>query len=60
MTIKPEKTKPLTTEFLLLPDGRVLVQNLTPVMARILLELNPQEEAILCRVEKPARKGEAP
>jgi hypothetical protein len=45
---------PLVTELLLLPDGRVLVQNLTPVMAGILLELNPDEEAIRRRVVKPS------
>jgi hypothetical protein len=50
---------PLMTEFLLLPDGRVLVQNLTPVMAAILLKLNPNETAIRRRVVKqssPAKK----
>ncbi len=41
---------PLMTEFLLLPDGRILVQDLTPVMAGILLDLNPGEEAIRRRV----------
>ncbi|MGA2747951.1 MAG: hypothetical protein ABSG59_04165 [Verrucomicrobiota bacterium] len=48
---------PLVTEFLLLPNGQVLVQNLTPVMAAILLELNPDDEAIRRRVpgaEAPA------
>jgi hypothetical protein len=38
------------TEFLVLPDGKVLVQNLTPVMAAILLDLNPNEPAIRRRV----------
>jgi hypothetical protein len=46
----PNAAEPLTTEFLLLPDGTVLVQNLTPAMAAILLELNPNEEAIRRRV----------
>jgi len=45
---------PLVTEFLLLPDGRILVQNLTPVMAAILLELNPDETAIRRRALKPS------
>ncbi|HZM01965.1 MAG TPA: hypothetical protein VFC44_02990 [Candidatus Saccharimonadales bacterium] len=52
---------PLVTEFLLLPDGRILVQNLTPVMAAILLELNPDETAIRRRVMKqsnPAKYDE--
>jgi hypothetical protein len=43
---------PLLTEFLVLPDGRILVQNLTPVMAAILLKLNPNEKAIRRRVGK--------
>jgi hypothetical protein len=42
--------EPLTTEFLLLPDGTVYAQNLTPTMAAVLLELNPNEEAIRRRV----------
>ena len=47
MTTDAANTKaPLLTEFLLLPDGRILVQNLTPVMAAILLKLNPGETAI--------------
>jgi hypothetical protein len=46
----------MTTEFLLLPDGVILVQNLTPVMAEILLQLNPNEEAIRRRVAA----GQAP
>ncbi len=55
MTTETAKNKPpLVTEFLLLPDGRILVQNLTPVMAAILLELNPGEEAIRRRVVQPS------
>jgi hypothetical protein len=34
---------PLTTELLLLPDGRVLVHNLTPVFAGLLETLNPAD-----------------
>jgi len=53
MTTHIANTKaPLMTEFLLLPDGRVFVQNLTPVMAAILLKLNPNEPAIRRRVVK--------
>jgi hypothetical protein len=33
---------PLTTELLILPDGRVLVHNLTRPFAAILAELNPR------------------
>jgi hypothetical protein len=32
------------TELLVLGDGRILVHNLTPAMARILSELNPADE----------------
>ncbi len=46
----PNADEPLVTEFLILPDGTVLVQNLTPPMAAILLQLNPNEEAIRRRV----------
>jgi len=46
----PNAGERMTTEFLLLPDGVILVQNLTPVMAEILLQLNPNEEAIRRRV----------
>ena len=54
MTTAPSIPEPtLFTEFLLLPDGKILVQNLTPVMAAILLEFNPGEEAIRRRVPNP-------
>lgn len=39
------------SELLILPDGRVLVHNLTPVMAKLLGELNPAEEEIRLRIE---------
>ena len=40
-------TEPLlTTELLVLPDGRVLVHNLTPVFADLLSELNPDDEQL--------------
>ena len=32
------------TEFLILADGRILVHSITPTMAAILSELNPQDE----------------
>lgn len=35
-----------TTEFLILEDGRILVHNLTPEFARLLLPLSPQDEMI--------------
>jgi hypothetical protein len=40
----------LSTELLILPDGRILVQNLTQPMAEILRELNPRDRQIAPRV----------
>ena len=40
----------LTAELLILPDGRVLVQNLTQPMAEILRTLNPRDRQIAPRV----------
>jgi hypothetical protein len=42
----------LSTELLILPDGRVLVHNLTQPMANILSELNPKENVIRPRIKK--------
>ncbi len=41
-----QSKSPLTTELLLLPDGRILVHNLTPVFAELLRGLNPGDEQI--------------
>jgi hypothetical protein len=38
-----------TSELLLLPDGRLLVHNLTPSMARWLAELNPSDPQLAPR-----------
>jgi len=38
--------KPLTTELLLLPDGRILVHNLTQTFAELLSHLNPDDPQI--------------
>ena len=34
------------SEILILPDGRILAHNLTPVMARVLAGLNPRDAAM--------------
>jgi len=34
----------MTSELLILPDGRILAQNITPVMAGLLSELNPDDK----------------
>lgn len=39
------------TDLLLLPDGRILVQNLTRPMARLLHRLNPGDDAIARRAK---------
>jgi hypothetical protein len=38
-----------TNEMLLLPDGRVLVHNLTPELARVLAGLNPNDAQLAPR-----------
>lgn len=49
----------LSAELLILPDGRILVQNLTQPMAEILHQLNPQEKSIALRARRrpAARPG---
>jgi hypothetical protein len=50
-------SSPLTTELLILPDGRVLVHNLTQPFAELLRELNPGDEQISPRVKTNVRPG---
>lgn len=40
---------PLTTELLLLPDGQILVHNLTPAFADLLKAFNPNDRQIAAR-----------
>jgi hypothetical protein len=42
----------LSSELLILPDGRIYVQNLTQPMAELLRELNPKDKTIAPRAEK--------
>ena len=42
----------LVSEMLILPDGRMLVHSLTPAMASILNELNPEDDSIQPRAER--------
>jgi len=37
-------------ELLIMPDGKIFAHNLTPAMALVLSELNPDDEAIKRRV----------
>jgi len=40
------------SELLIMPDGQILVHNLTPAFARLLHELNPTAEQISSRVTR--------
>jgi hypothetical protein len=42
----------LSSELLILPDGRIFVQNLTQPMAELLYGLNPQDRTIALRAKK--------
>jgi len=48
------------SEFLILPDGKILAHNITPVMARVLAELNPRDRAMRRRAQKKISKHELP
>ena len=49
-------TNALSAELLILPDGRILVQNLTQPLAELLRELNPRDKAIAARATKIPKK----
>lgn len=49
--MKRSKTE-LNSELLILPDGRIFVQNLTQPMAMLLREFNPKDKAIAPRAKK--------
>ncbi len=42
----------LSSELLILPDGRIFVQNLTQPMAELLHGLNPRDKTIALRTKK--------
>ena len=44
--------KDQVSELLILPDGQILVHNLTPAFAGLLHELNPDDEHISSRVTR--------
>ncbi len=48
--LAPPKEESLTTELLILPDGQILVHNLTQPFAELLAELNPDCEQITSRL----------
>jgi hypothetical protein len=45
-TARSSARAPLATELLLMPDGRILVHNLTPAFADLLRGLNPNDDQI--------------
>jgi hypothetical protein len=47
----------LTTELLILPDGQILVHNLTQPFAELLSELNPNCEQISSRITHHASRN---
>jgi hypothetical protein len=46
---KQRRRQALATDILVLSDGTVLAHNLTPVMASVLHQLNPQDESFRAR-----------
>ena len=51
-----EQVAEWSSEILILPDGLVLVHNLTPVMAGVLHELNPDDDTIKSRLKSDDTK----
>jgi hypothetical protein len=45
------------SELLILPDGRILAQNITPAMAKLLSKLNPEDELMRERARAGKRRG---
>jgi hypothetical protein len=42
---------------MILPDGRILAQNITPTIAKLLSELNPKDELMRKRAKAGNRRG---
>jgi hypothetical protein len=47
---KRSRREPLITELLLMPDGRILVHNLTSRFAELLNRLDPEDQQIIARI----------
>jgi hypothetical protein len=47
---KSARREPLITELLLMPDGRILVHNLTSTFAELLNRLDPEDQQIISRI----------
>ena len=50
--MKKRRRVEFLTELLILPDGRIYVQNLTQPMADVLHGLNPKDRAMASRMKK--------
>jgi len=58
MSAITQKTKSyLLSEILILSDGRILAQNITPTMARLLSQLNPEDELMRARARVGNKRG---
>jgi len=57
MKSKRRKTETFLSEMLILPDGRILVHNLTQPFAELLRELNPNDGQISSRVKIDAGRA---
>ena len=57
MKNKSLKTESSHSEFLILSDGRILAQNITPTMAKLLSKLNPEDELMRERARSGNRRG---
>jgi hypothetical protein len=44
-----------SSEVLILPDGRILAHNITPEMAAILIELQPDNHSMQQRASEPPK-----
>ncbi len=54
---KSHKTRVCMSELLILPDGKILVHNLSQPFAELLRKLNPDDEHISPRVKTNVRQG---
>jgi hypothetical protein len=53
-----KRKKFLSCELLILPDGRIFVQNLIQPMAELLRALNPKDQTLAARTEKSKKAHE--
>jgi hypothetical protein len=56
-SIRNIEADPMISELLILSDGRILAQNITPVMAGLLSELNPDDKLMRKRARVGSRRN---